>query len=64
MATDFLALGTPVAAAPPPPVLPRRSPQATRPTAAPVVRDAARIYGLEDFGVVPPSARRVSRSRR
>ena len=59
MAADFLALSTPEP--PPPPPLPRRTqPPAMKPAPAPPVRDASRIYGLEDVNVVPPSAARQS----
>jgi hypothetical protein len=62
MATDFLVLSTPAAPArraqapvvTPPPIIPPPPPPAA------VVRDAARVYGVEDFSVVPPSAVRQS----
>jgi len=62
MATDFLVLSTPAAPArhaqapvvTPPPVI------APPPPPAAAVRDAARVYGVEDFSVVPPSAVRQS----
>jgi TonB family protein len=60
MAKDFLVLSTPQAPVAPP-LLPRREPpNANRPPAPPPPRDASRIYGPEDFTVVPPSVIRQS----
>ena len=60
MAADFLALSTPEPPPPPPPLPRRTQPPAMKPAPAPPVRDASRIYGLEDANVVPPSASRQS----
>jgi len=60
MAADFLALSTPEPPPPPPPLPRRTQPPAMKPAPAPAVRDASRIYGLEDANVVPPSAARQS----